>query len=210
MAAARSSLHSTFQQVGHIHFDDMEVAMTTRRLWTAAVVLGAAITAPRDARAGIIEFIWEMSGPQMIGVLAECRLNFDGGGVDQCTAAGFPFAGEDTPRPRKLWLTLDAGVYFSTGHDVSGQDYEFGRTWMLSFDPMIEIQTVSRPKFAMYHGVMGVSYNFLFGEGFRKFTNVALKVRPIGVIIANRVNVAYNLRLYPNGFTADQFGRVAA
>lgn len=181
--------------------------MSQRRLWVIACVLAAVLAFPRDGRAGIIEIIIEMSGPQMIGFLVECRVPIDGT-VDQCTVVGMKVAGQDMPPARKLLFSLEGGVYVSTGHDVDGQDYEFGKTYMLAFDPMIEIQTVTRPRFAMYHGVMGMSYNFLFGEGFRKFTNVAFKVRPIGVIINNRVNVAYNLRLYPNGFTADQFGRL--
>jgi len=181
--------------------------MSQRRLWTISCILAGVLVFPRDGRAGIIEIIIEMSGPQMFGFLVECRVPIDGT-LDQCTVVGKKVAGQAAPPPRKLWFSMEGGVYVSTGHDVDGLDYEFGKTYMLAFDPMMEVQTVTRQNFSMYHGVMGVSYNFLFGEGFRKFTNVAFKLRPIGVIIGNRVNISYNLRLYPSGFTADQFGQL--
>lgn len=179
----------------------------SRRLWTTASVLMMLFAGPHAASAGIIEILAEMSGPQMIGGLVECRVGVDAV-LEQCTVVGWKVAGSGVRSSTKMWLSLEGGAYVSTGHDVDGQDYEFGKTYMLAFDPMIEIQTVSRPKWGMYHGVMGASYNFLVGEGFRKFTNVGFKLRPIGVIIANRLNIAYNLRLYPSGFTADQFGRL--
>jgi hypothetical protein len=121
---------------------------------------------------------------------------------------GAKVAGAATAPVRKVWFSFEGGLYFSTGKDASGQDYEAGKTWMVAFDPMIEIQTVDRGRFKMYHGVMGMSYNLLFGPDFDKFTNVAFKLRPIGVIINNRFNIAYNLRVYPRGFTADQFGKI--
>jgi hypothetical protein len=181
--------------------------MSQHRLLTVVCVFAALLAFPKEgkAAAGIIEIIIEMSGPQMLGFLVECRVPLDGT-LDQWTVVGKKVAGQDAPPPRKLRFALEGGVYVSTGHDVDGLDYEFGKTYMLAFDPMLEIETVTRPRFAMYHGVMGASYNFLFGEGFRKFANVGFKLRPIGVVIANRVDLSYNLRLYPNGFTADQFG----
>ena len=56
---------------------------------------------------------------------------------------------------------------------------------------------------------MGVSYNFLFGPDFKRFSNVGLKLRPIGYR-HGRVNFEFDMRLYPNGFSADQFGKTAA
>ena len=100
-------------------------------------------------------------------------------------------------------------MYFSLGKNAGGQDYEFGKTWMLTFDPMFEMVTKEKQggNFAVYHGLLGVSYNLLLGSEFRRFTNAAFKLRPLGVSY-KRVNFEYNLRVYPNGFSADEFGKL--
>jgi hypothetical protein len=61
--------------------------------------------------------------------------------------------------------------------------------------------------------VLGVSYNLLHGDAFPTFSNAALKLRPAGIVIPFSTNwgvdFSYNLRLYPRGFTPEDFGKVS-
>ncbi|HEU4693713.1 MAG TPA: hypothetical protein VFS23_35360 [Vicinamibacterales bacterium] len=187
--------------------------MKPQRLWMIASAFAVLLISPRIAEAGIGEFIWEMSGPQMVGGGIECKLNFSGD-VELCYIT-IPITGlaKAPMRPRRFRVSLDGGVYVSTGKNAGGVDYEAWKTWMLAFDPMIELVTWDNLKDdnrqEIYHGLMGVSYNVLFGPDFRRFANAGVKLRPIGYRY-RRVNFEFDLRIYPNGFSADQFGKAAA
>lgn len=157
---------------------------------------------PSVAQAGIGEFIWEMSGPQFVGGGLECKFTL-AGDLEQCYAvAGLRKKGAATPKVR---LSLEGTAYVSTGKNSEGTDYEFAQVWMFAFDPMLEYVSRDRDSLKIYHGFMGVSYNLFVGKGFDPFPNVALKLRPIGVRV-KAVAVEYNIRLYPNRFTPDEFG----
>jgi hypothetical protein len=61
----------------------------------------------------------------------------------------------------------------------------------------------------MIHYGVGVSYAFLTGDKFRRLNNVGVKVRPVSAVFEVGdavVQVAFNVRIYADGFTADQFG----
>src|SRR5262245_44245158 len=183
--------------------------MSKRGLLIGTCMVTIVLAFPRTGSAGLADFILEMSGPQMVGLLAQCRIAV-GGAFEDCRAApGMRIAGQGGQS--RVHLTLEGGPYFSTGKNEGGQNYVFFKIGMLAFDPMLEVESVSRPGFSMYHGVLGVSYNFLFGSGVDAFTNVAFKLRPIGIAFPVgrgwKLEVEYNLRLYPNGFTADEFGK---
>jgi hypothetical protein len=178
-----------------------------------ASVFAFMLVGPRVAEAGIGEFIWEMSGPQMIGGGLQCKFNLQGE-VEQCyVTVPITTSLRDAPQKRRFRISLDGGIYVSTGKNAGGVDYEAWKTWMLAFDPMIEFVTKDnrtdtlRDRREWYHGIMGVSYNVLFGD-FRRFANVGLKLRPIGYR-RGRFNYEFDVRIYPNGFTADQFGKAA-
>jgi hypothetical protein len=168
---------------------------------------------PRIAHAGIGEFIWEMGGPQMVGGGIECKFALNGD-LELCyiTVPISPLA-KAPDRPRRFRFSIDGGVYVSTGKNAGGVDYEAWKTWMLAFDPMIELVTWDNQnndnRKELYHGIMGVTYNFLFGPDFKRFANAGMKLRPIGYRY-QRFNFEFDLRIYPNGFTADQFGKAAA
>jgi hypothetical protein len=161
---------------------------------------------PRNSYAGIIDLIWEMSGPQMIGGLVECRFALQGD-LDQCTVVGIETAGPSVAPPRR-WIALAGGLYVSTGKNADGTEYEGGDAFMLAFEPMFEFITAARENVAMYHGV-GATVNFLTGSDFKRFFNGGLKLRPVGFILGGRVNVSYTLRVYPRGFTPAKFGKPA-
>jgi hypothetical protein len=188
--------------------------MKPRRVWMVATVFVVMLIGPRVAEAGIGEFIWEMSGPQMVGGGIQCKFSITTGELEICYAT-IPVSlrlAQDRPK-RRFRVSFDGGIYTSTGKDAGGVDYEAFNTWMLAFDPVIELVTYDNFKSGgarreVYHGVMGVSYNVLFGSDFRRFTNAAVKLRPIGYR-HGRFNVEFDLRMYPNGFRADQFGEVS-
>ena len=190
--------------------------MSQRRLWTGAFVIAALLIFPRVGSAGIGEIIMEMSGPRMLGFGLECRLTF-AGAWESCKVSSPTTAllfAENQPDV-KMWLSVGGGFYFTLDKTVNGQHYGTGEVKMWSFDPILEIESKSWPREGLkpqiYHGVMGVSYNVFYGD-FPTFSNVALKLRPVGVVIPLSrnwgVDVSYNLRLYPRAFTAEDFGKV--
>lgn len=185
--------------------------MSQRRFLTVAGALVMLFSCPRDGSAGIIEIIGEMSGPWMFGVGPECRVKIDGTGAYQCRVFKKVLGVTQFEQPR-VWVSFEGGPYFSLPPDVSGQDYEAGKIWMVAFDPMLHIQTTNPgSEVVVSHGVLGASAQRFFGEGFDAFTNLALKLRPIAVefpFLGKRIEAAYNLRLYPSGFTSDLFGKV--
>jgi len=182
--------------------------MSTRRLWTVASVLAITLAFPRSGAAGISEWIWEMSGPSMVGVGLECKVSLTGS-LEQCYLTAKRLGRSAVVTGSRFRFSLETGVYFSLGKDSGPLDFEFGKTWMATFDPMIELVTRDRAgeNYSIYHGILGLSYNYLVGTEFEAFTNVAFKLRPIGIRY-KRMNFEYNLRVYPNGFTADEFGKL--
>jgi hypothetical protein len=192
-------------------FGRAEVSMLQRGAWIVLGTLVLILSTPRDGRAGIGELIWEMSGPQMVGGGVQCKFDFNGN-LDICYVS-FPVPGPvaKVAHERRFRVSMDGGVYVSTGKNAGGVDYEAWKTWMLAFDPMIELVTSDNQqpggaRREWYHGIMGVSYNFLVGSDFKRFSNVGLKLRPIGYR-RGRVNFEFDLRIYPSGFTASQFGK---
>jgi hypothetical protein len=179
--------------------------MTRRLLWTGACAIVAVLAFPRIGSAGIGEIILEMSGPQFIGGGMECKFTLMGD-LEQCYAIVPGVSRERSGTKSRVRLSLEGTTYFSTGKNSDGTDYEFGRIWMFAFDPMLEYLSHQGPSVTVYHGFMGVSYNLFAGKGFDPFTNVAFKLRPIGVRFKNFA-IEYNIRFYSNRFTPDEFGQ---
>jgi hypothetical protein len=183
-------------------------ASMRRRLWIGAFVFVGLLAFPRTGSAGIGEIILELSGPTMVGGGLECKF-FITGHLDQCYVAGFRRKGKPPASiaDSRIRLSLETAAYVSTGNNNGDVDYEFGKIWMLAFDPMVEFISFDCGALSTYHGVMGLTYNLFLGPDFDKFSNVGFKLRPIGVRV-RRVNFEYNIRIYPNRFTPDQFGKV--
>jgi|KBSMisStaDraftv2_1062788.scaffolds.fasta_scaffold39477_5 hypothetical protein len=79
---------------------------------------------------------------------------------------------------------------------------------MIAFEPMLEMRSYSsRDKAVDYHhGLIGISWDLPYGADHSSFDKFGLKFRPIGITIKKKWNMSYTLRLYPNGFTNDEFG----
>jgi len=191
-----------------------------RRFVVAGTLMLALLGTPRPSEAGLIDFIWEMSGPQMIGagygclftpppniVKKGCRL----GGVAGYTA----LIANDQQRAAnqkeaRLFVALNGAYYFSTGKNaedsVTGEqfDYRFFRAHMLAASPAVVLQSTKLGELTFYHGT-GITYNFLFGQDFRRFDKFGFTITPVDVSF-RRVSAGFTLRFYPNGFTPDEFG----
>ncbi len=168
----------------------------TRRVGLAAMAFITVLMMSRVSTAGVLDVIWEMSGPRMIGVGVSCRLSFDGQYKD-CTPVA---ARSGKPEEHKPWFVAEGTFYFSIPHNGFGWFDAF----MVAAEPLVEFPWVSR-EWLVYSGV-GASYDVLFGPGFSAFDNAGVKIRPIAVE-RNGWGVQYHVRVYPDEFGHDLFGR---
>ncbi|MFN7980992.1 MAG: hypothetical protein U0Q11_03965 [Vicinamibacterales bacterium] len=77
---------------------------------------------------------------------------------------------------------------------------------MLAFEPSVSVRSVENEKVRVHHGV-GPTFDYFFGPKFDSFSNVGVRVTPIEVVFPrHNFSLAATVRLYPNGFTDDQFG----
>jgi len=173
----------------------------------AAIVI-ALLAFPRVASAGIFDLIWEMSGPQMIGaVLVHCEFNVRSEGRE-CGVVGKRVAGDaGEPAQRLTWVSVEAAAYVSTGKDSEARAYDAFDTYMLAIEPIFMVRSTTKGQWTFHHG-SGVTYNRLFSSDFSSFDKAGLKFRPIGVRWRGAVDFEadFNLRVYPNGFSPDEFG----
>jgi hypothetical protein len=191
--------------------------MMGQRGVAAAIALVALLAFPRTGSAGLLDFIWEMSGPQMIGGGFACRWAADETLPQQCRVGGLRIEPLFTDQGEEPWLFLSmaGGWYFSTGkdsRDATGArvEYDFFENHMLTFEPTVEV--LSRrftPDLKMYQGLGGLTLNYLFGVDHKPFWKAGIKLTPI-LIEYKRWSFSANVRLYPDGFTLDQFKPVPA
>lgn len=190
--------------------------MLKRGIWMALGVAVLVLSTARTGSAGIGELIWEMSGPQFVGGGIQCKFSFTGK-LEICYVT-VPMlytekADQDAHKVRYR-VSVEGGLYGSTGKNSNGIEYEAGEAWMFAFDPVIELVHHDNWAFGadraeIYHGV-GFSYNRLFGGGedWDAFNKVAIKVRPLGVRFG-RNNIEVDMRIYPNRFNPSDFGKVS-
>ena len=170
------------------------------RTAVVALALTMLLGIPRAASADLIDWIWDLSGPQMWGVgWLHCEILPQGGPVE-CKVPWIP----SLPVDRAVSIAVDSNVYFSSGKNSKSADYDKFKVWMLNVDPMLQTKSFPFLPPEVYHGI-GASYNVFFGPDFNTFESVALKLRFIGVRI-RRFDAAYTLRIYPKKFMPEQFG----
>jgi hypothetical protein len=189
--------------------------MLRKLLGTISLCLLALFAFPKTSEASIWDIIWGMSGPQMMGPVLHCEWDLQHksgeGDIFECRAIDYLFHNQVRSRTaRNVWMSLDSGFYFSTGKD-SGDDpnrnqFRAFETFMVAFEPMLEVRSHTSKNIMLYHGLMGVSYGVLFGKNFDTFDNVGLKFRPIGVAIKQKYNASFTLRYYPRRFVSEDFG----
>ena len=182
----------------------------------AGIVFAIMLAAPRAASAGIIDFIWEMSGPQLWGFPVECDLDlrsreYASSQDYECRIAEWHVSGERrfrTAEQRRIWLAIGGGFYTTFGKDSTMRPFEKFKVGVVNYEPMVHLRSFQTPgtgTFAFEHGVIGMSHFLIVGKGFKRFDNVGLKFMPLQVRY-KRVALGYTMRVFPKGFTAAQFG----
>ena len=196
----------------------------------ALVLAGSA----RRSEAGIGDFIWELSGPQMIGAGISCRFNFKGV-LQYCEfSAGTGLAMDIRnfeKRQRWFWSVGLAG-YVSTGKNnryddnlscPSGEfpcqgkeiDYHDFDHRMFSLEPTIDYlvgklhvgtRRDGMPREASVFVGAGGALHHVWNRDAGQFWKSGYKIVPVE-IRTRKIAVAFNLRYYPDGFGVDQFGK---
>jgi hypothetical protein len=199
--------------------------MSHRCLGTAVLAFVGLLAFPSRGHANIIDWIWSMSGPQMVslGVL-HCEFDFEGNRgrysdldtnkehpwtLSECRVYDYRFIGNLRSRTRRSsWLSVDTAGYTSTTYtEKNPLNLNFGG-WdhtMFVVEPMFEVRGITRGNLMLNYGVIGASYQVLGGSDRPTLDKFAIKFRPITVTF-KRFNASFNMRWYPNGFTADEFG----
>lgn len=177
-----------------------------RSLTVATAALAVLMISAADARAGLLDFIWDSSGPQFIGKVFRCRAAIRGGEQKCDPLFGTPVTAPDAP----AWLSIESGVYVSLWKDSETDDgtpvpFRFGRTAMLAFEPIAEFRSLRRPNWQLHHGIGATAQVMASGE-FARVGNLGYKLRVAAVEWSNGASVAFNLRYFPDEFGADQFG----
>lgn len=191
-------------------------------LATAGITLAIMLAAPRAATAGmgeVIDGIIGLTGPQMIGVPIACEVNIPNKEtacyvVGKTVRRAWNTGGFQTFwRSQRLFVSIGGGVYGSTGKNSEMREFEGGRVRMLAFEPMVVYRWFPRTEssFSIEHGA-GASALYLFGD-FPSFGKGGIKIRPIGGVWRDikgtewDFGLTYNLRFFPDAFTAAEFGK---
>lgn len=195
--------------------------MRRLKLGTTGFAVALLLMVPRAASAGfgeVVDIIIGLTGPQMVGVPIGCDVNLNTRGT-ACRISAWPIPRQDTGvderfwETRRVWAYLGGGAYVSTGKNSEMREFKAFRVGMLALEPTLNFRTVytDNGEFAVEHGA-GASVLYLFGEGFESFVNSGIKIRPVALTWRNIGNsqfdfgVAYNLRIFPKAFTAQDFG----
>jgi hypothetical protein len=181
-----------------------------RRIMVTGALLLAVLGVPRPSHAGLLDFIWEMSGPQMLGFGYGCFLTTQLK-REECRVHGVPIPVDvktGDPHRGGPFLVLDASYLFSTPRDPNAlEQYDWGHVQMLMLEPALAFRSIGesgRDTVRIYHGV-GFTWDYLIVKDARNFDKFGYKFTPIDVAYKQWA-VALEIRLYPNGFTADEFG----
>ena len=176
-----------------------------RRIALVGSLLIGLVAIPRPSEAGLLELIWELSGPQMLGAGYSCMYSLPTLEREQCRAPAGLVQGTSHSEKGRVFLVLGGSIFASTGKDSATQSYDWGEIWMLALEPGVAFRSWENPAktIQVHHGV-GISYDVLFGGDIRRFDKFAFTVTPIDFAY-KRVAVGMKYRLYPNGFTDDEF-----
>lgn len=175
-----------------------------RRRVRALVFLGV-LTCARPADAGWLDFIWEMTGPQMIGIGGGCEKSLQSGEW-RCDVPGRRFPGVLGTRNQqddRWWVKAYTYYYFSTSYN----DYDAFHVQGVGFDPqlMVAYYPGERDRVRITHAA-GVSLQRFWSDEFAETINSgSIKVQPIAAefpFLGPKLKLALNLRYYWDGFTS--------
>lgn len=169
----------------------------------ALVILGVLMTA-RPAHADWWDFIWEMSGPQMIGIGGGCEWSLQSDDW-RCDIPLRRFPGalktRDQKRDDHWWAKTDAFYYFSTAKN----GYDPGNVYGFGVDPMVTYAYYGGG-WRFSHGT-GVSLQRFWSADFAEsINNVSFKIQlisaEVGIGGTAKLKLAYNLRYFWDGFAS--------
>ena len=169
-----------------------------------AVVVLAVLACARPADAGWLDFIWEMTGPQMVGFGIECEVGIARNPDRGCIIPGWRFSNANIARGEKpqdhwFWVSTGAFYYVST-------DEEFTSSGVRGFgvDPMVLFSRFNDKRTIRVTAGAGLTVQRFWSDDFEAFGNSGFKFRPLAVDFPvagrMRLNVAYNLRYFWDGF----------
>lgn len=177
-----------------------------RRKLALCVFVVALFGMPRTGHAGILELIWELSGPQLIGGGLSCLYSFPKPTLEECRLGSSPTLQAIQMRTLHkrfpLFFVLGGSGFISTPRDTNN-NYEWFDVNMVAVDG--GLFTFTKPtSLRIGHGA-GLSVNHFFGRNFRPFQTFAFTFTPIE-LSGDHFAIGLKVRLYPDGFTDDQFG----
>lgn len=175
--------------------------MGSRRL--GALVVLAVLVFARPADAGWLDFIWEMTGPRMIGIGIDCEVGLARKPDKRClTPLGripWPKVDDPDPQDHRFFFASEAFYYLSAPYKSFG----WGEVQGVGVDPIVLFSRIRTNSVRLTSGA-GFTVQRFWGDGFDAFGNIGLKFRPLGVDVPLpgdlRLNIAYNLRYYWDGF----------
>ena len=182
-----------------------------RTLTVTGLFAAIMLVRPHTAAAGFVEFIYEMSGPQLLGIGPSCRIGLGSGQVPRCSFFGAIEAFEprvDTTRtPPRARLSSDFGYFTADGADVNGT-YRFNEVKMIGIEPIVEVRSGQLGKATFHHGA-GALFHHFRGDSFDSFWRRGVKVRVVSfeLPVKSRVAVggAWNIRYYANRVEGGDF-----
>jgi hypothetical protein len=179
----------------------MEVDMSRSHLRAAGIVLVALLGFPSKGNASIIDFIWEMSGPQMFTWLTfDCEFKVQGA-MPECRVYDFRLVGREqlVRAERPWWVALNGALYTSTGGTTkSSRPFVAFQNHMFGFDPVL------RHKVGRFRQGAGFTYHHIWGADFKTFNKLGIKLEAI-TVPAGIFNFTLVFRIYPDKFTHQQF-----
>ena len=162
-----------------------------------ALFLFALLACPSTSRASIWDLIWSLSGPQMHGIPVHCEFALGDTASKtetaqkryECRVLDIRFTGDVKSRSeRKTWLSLDMAPYWSTGKNPrEGLEFGAGKVKMAAIEPILEVRSWPRrdntenAKVMLHHGLIGATYDVLWGEDFETFDKFGFKFKPVGI-----------------------------
>jgi hypothetical protein len=178
--------------------------MMGRRIAVVGSLLIALVSIPRPSEAGLLELIWEMSGPRMLGFGYGCMYSPRTQTWVQCRSNPLLQA-RNTATEKGPFFVLGGSILASTGRDSDTQSYDWGEIWMVALQPGVAVRSYENAtKTVQVHHAVGVEYDVLFGRDIRRFDKFAMTVTLVDVSY-KKVTAGLKYRLYPNGFTDDEF-----
>ena len=175
--------------------------MGIRRVLALAIL--AVLINARPAHADWWDFIWEMSGTQMIGIGVSCEWSLQSEAW-RCDIPLKRLPGvlrRDNQGKDHWWAKASSYYYFSTAKN----GYDSGKVLGFGVDPMV-VYAWYAGRWRITHGA-GISLQrFWSADWVESIDNVSYKIQPasaeVGIGGTAKLKLTYNLRYFWDGFAS--------